>query len=695
MTDMPQRRKEDKFPAKVGRFFYRFFFMIGIAAVISVVMFSVTLSRMMNYVPSDMPDKMVLALVIKSDLAEVVGRPSLTQPLLRPATTLQDIVGALDLAATDKRVKALVVKLEDMKLSAAQVQELREAVIRFRNAGKRAYVFADSYGGYGGGMGDYYLASSFDEIWLQPVGMVAVSGVTAEVPFVRDFLDKVGVETQFTHQGIYKSAPESLTERGMTPPHREMMQSIVSDVTAQLVEGISAGRGMDASVVRTVIDASPYGEKEALARKLVDHVGYFDEMILKARRIGSGLPAEAAVNDTQAKGDEHQAAANEVDAEAMAVAETADASPPENGVVAPAPDAAAAADAGPEAGSTAKEDQDKDEELSAGLVALLGYSFVSETQATDKGVRGFIANFVRKEMPKSELKKKDKVALIYGTGEIVPFTSGAHAAFGESSMGADKIVQAFRSAQKDDSVAAIVFRVDSPGGSPEASETIRRVIMDTQKKGKPVVVSMSSYAASGGYWISTTADKIVAQPGTLTGSIGVFGGKFVFSGLWEKLGLNWDSVHEGKNAQMWSSNISFTPEQMQKFESLMGETYDAFLDRVSEGRKIPRDKVKALAEGRVYTGRQAKEIGLVDDLGGLDVAFKHARELAKFKPEDNVPLVLFPPRKSTLELFISLATEGAASAPRLNISMQDIAMAAEEAARREGAALRAPAFNLR
>jgi protease-4 len=645
---------------------------------------------MMNYAPSSLPDEMVLVYAIKSDLIEVAGRPSLTQPLLRPATTLQDVVSALDLAGKDDRVKALVVKIENMKLSAAQIQELRDAIARFRTAGKRTYIYADSYGGYGGGMGDYYLASAFDEIWLQPVGMVSAGGVAAEVPFVRDLLDKIGVDTQFSHQGIYKSAPESLTERHMSAPHREMMESIISDMAGKIVEDIAEARGFFPEDMRKLVDASPYGERDALRLKLVDRVGYFDEMALTARRAASSPKKSAKESAADKTSGTDAVTANDA---ADQTAKSKDAAQENHA----GDETAEAAAEGKEEDreKLAKDDDAEDEELSAENISLLGYSIIAEAQQTGKGMRGFLARMTRGQAPASELKKKDKIALIYGTGEIVPYGPGTHAAFGESSMEADKIVQAFRSVQADDGVAAVIFRIDSPGGSPEASETIRRAIMETRRKGKPVVVSMGSYAASGGYWISAPADKIVAQPGTLTGSIGVFGGKFVFARLWEKLGVNWDKVRAGENAQMWSSNVPFTEAQLQKFESLMAETYDAFLDRVAEGRNMPRDVVKSLAEGRVYTGRQAKENGLVDDLGGLDVALKHARALAKIEDDEDVPLVRFPPRKSTLEMFISLATEGAMFRPQFNISLRDMLAAAEEAAARENAALRAPTVILR
>ncbi len=259
-------------------------------------------------------------------------------------------------------------------------------------------------------------------------------------------------------------------------------------------------------------------------------------------------------------------------------------------------------------------------------------------------------------------------------GDIVPFTSrGSYAGFGESGMSAEKIAEAFATVRDDENVAAVVFRIDSPGGSPEAAETIRRAIQLTQKKGKPVVVSMGGYAASGGYWVATPADKIVAQPGTLTGSIGVFGGKLEMSGLWDKLGVNWDAAVQGKNARMWSSNQPFSEDEFEKFEGMLGNIYDAFIVRVAEGRHMSKDKVEAIAEGRVWTGRQAKDIGLVDELGGLDRAVQIARELAKLDPEQEAPVLQYPPKKSTLEMFIDLATNGAdASIGNLSPAAMDL-----------------------
>ena len=645
MTSMPTRRREDKMPGRILTFFYRMFFMIGIAAVISVVFLLVTVSRLTSFTPPELPDNMYLSYTFKSDLAEMVTSPSVLQPLLRPAATLHDVVSALDLAATDKRVKGFTAKIEDVNFSIAQMQELRDAVLRFRKSGKFAYIYSDSIGGFSSGMADYYLASAFDQIWVQPVGVVALGGVAAETPFVKGVLDRVGVSAQFAHRGKYKSAPESLTETGMTPPHREMMQSIVSDLSDQMLDGIADSRGMDRAALAQLADGGLFSDEEALKLKLIDRIGYYDEMLATIGGEGMAAPQNEKVEEDTAN---KTAEENNID-ENNAAEKTVVAEP-----VTP---------------------KDKPE-----AIGLLGYSFVNETQSIDRGTSGFLFKLMRKEAPPSAHPDKSKIGLIFASGEIIPFRPRAQAAFGGASMEANKVVEAFADAIADPDVAAIVFRIDTPGGSPSAAESIRRAILKAQEKGKPVVISMSSYAASGGYWLAAPADKIVAQPGTLTGSIGVFGGKFVLAGLWDKIGMNWETVSAGENAGMWSSNRPFTEAELAKFDAMLGHVYDAFIKRVAEGRDMTLAEAEAVAQGRVYTGRQAKEVGLVDALGGLDRAVEVAREVAELPADMDVPLKRFPPRKSTLEMFISLATEGALFKPDIQINAKDIAAALQQSA---------------
>jgi protease IV len=217
------------------------------------------------------------------------------------------------------------------------------------------------------------------------------------------------------------------------------------------------------------------------------------------------------------------------------------------------------------------------------------------------------------------------------------------------------VAAAFRKAVEDERVKAIVFRVDSPGGSYVASDTVRREVQRAREKGKPVIVTMSTYAASGGYFVSMDADKIVAQPGTLTGSIGVYGGKMVTEGLWEKLGVNWEALGAGKNATMYSTDLDFTPEQLAKNEAFLDRVYEDFTAKAAAGRKLPVEKLREVAKGRVWTGEDALARGLVDALGGFPEALKLAKEAAKL--EGSVRVEVFPRKKGAAEVLAEMLGE--------------------------------------
>jgi len=206
----------------------------------------------------------------------------------------------------------------------------------------------------------------------------------------------------------------------------------------------------------------------------------------------------------------------------------------------------------------------------------------------------------------------------------------------------------------DDDIKAVLLRVDSPGGSPSASETIRRGVLKVQEEGKKVVVSMGSVAASGGYWIAAPADAIYASPATLTGSIGVVMGKVSLGALWDKLGVNWDSIRYGENAGMFSINEPLDAQGRARMNALIDQTYDQFLTRVAEGRGITKEEARRVAKGRAWTGAQAKERGLVDALGGQADALDYiARELGHDNRTD-LELVTLPRPKRPLEQLIEL-----------------------------------------
>lgn len=289
-----------------------------------------------------------------------------------------------------------------------------------------------------------------------------------------------------------------------------------------------------------------------------------------------------------------------------------------------------------------------EEALEAGLVDNLLYWDEFENILKDKGRSLYKITHQQysKIKPASlGLSRGKKIALLYGIGPIHT-GEGAY-----QTMGSSTTARILRRVRKDKSIAAVVFRVDSPGGSAVASDVIWREVYLTKKE-KPIVVSMSDVAGSGGYWISMAADKIVAQPQSLTGSIGVISGKFNMARLYEKLGITSERIAYGKRADIYSTHRSLTPEERAHLKKEILWIYDQFLTKVAEGRNMSKEEVNRIGKGRVWTGSQAKERGLVDELGGLSRAIDLAKELAGIPAEEGVRLLVWPKKISLWEAFM-------------------------------------------
>jgi protease-4 len=291
--------------------------------------------------------------------------------------------------------------------------------------------------------------------------------------------------------------------------------------------------------------------------------------------------------------------------------------------------------------------------LSAGLIDEVAY----EDQVDDKLRAGEQRrrldgdDYARINLSSLGLNKGPRVAVIYATGTINSGKSGYDPVNGPV-LGSETLIDYIRQARRDSSVRAIVLRIDSPGGSTTASDAIWRelVVAKTERADRPLVVSMSDLAASGGYYIAMPAQVIVAQPSTLTGSIGIFGGKFVTGGVYEKLGAKIESTSVGRHAEINGPARPYNPEELKKLQEQLQSFYDQFVEKVADSRHSTPEKIDAIAQGRVWTGRQAKQNGLVDDLGGLDRAVALAKQRAKIAADSDVELVVYPPRKSFYEL---------------------------------------------
>lgn len=297
-----------------------------------------------------------------------------------------------------------------------------------------------------------------------------------------------------------------------------------------------------------------------------------------------------------------------------------------------------------------------------------------KTETVDlSGFAGFMKmiQMLSGEGLKKAESKNPKIALIYAQGGINTGKSTS-SLWGDATMGSETVIKHLKEAEKDASVKAIVLRVDSPGGSALASDLIWREVVRIDK---PIVASMSDVAASGGYYISMGADKILAEPGTLTGSIGVTGGKFVVAGLMDKLGVATDTVTVGTNGTLFSTLTPFSPTERAAMQRLMDDTYRQFVAKAAQGRKMTYEQLDKLAGGRVYTGRQAQKLGLVDELGTLDDAINAAKTLAKIDDQPTELLIL-PKAQGIFESLFDPLSDRDALAPDLGLQMATAALPA-------------------
>lgn len=275
------------------------------------------------------------------------------------------------------------------------------------------------------------------------------------------------------------------------------------------------------------------------------------------------------------------------------------------------------------------------------------------------------------QLPHSGWHAPRRIAVVLVTGAITSGESAPPSILGGGNTGAETVVKALDQARRDPTVKAVVLRVDSPGGSAFASEDIHRAVSLLQERGKPVVVSMGGMAASGGYYVASGADTIFAEPGTVTGSIGVYGGKISLEGLYEKVGIGATSWSRGRKAGMWSSSRPLDPVEDAALEHMIDNTYAMFKQRVADGRDMDPDRVESLARGRVWSGVRAHELGLVDELGGMFDAVDHARELAGIRAGARVQLVTYDSRADTLGDLPRRLIRAAVPTPEAELTLPD------------------------
>ncbi|MFC4351094.1 signal peptide peptidase SppA [Fodinicurvata halophila] len=325
------------------------------------------------------------------------------------------------------------------------------------------------------------------------------------------------------------------------------------------------------------------------------------------------------------------------------------------------------------------------EALEAGLVDRLGYwdelmgRFEGDSNGSESSAPPFvsIADYGSRQEEAGE--DAPVIALVHVNGQIMLGNSegGALSAAGAA---ADRISDAIAEAASDDDVAAILLRIDSPGGSYVASDTIWREVVKARESGVPVIASMSSVAASGGYFIAAPATRILALPGSITGSIGVAGGKLVLTGLWDRLGVNWDGAKAGENADIWSTNEDFDETQWERFQEGLDRVYADFTEKVARGRGLNQSQVEAAAGGRIWSGQDARDMGLVDELGGLRRAIEIARNEAGLSADQEVRLAPFPDPDEALLDWLRQTFAGRIESPEVLARLEKLVMLTERLA---------------
>ena len=491
--------------------------------------------------------------------------------------TMRGLLKKLDALKNNDEVAGIIFKIGNIGIGWGNLQEIRNKLNEFQETDKKTIAYLES-----GGNAAYLLATTMDHIVLMPVGGLNLTGIRAEILFLKGLFEKLDIEADMLAMGKFKSGVEPYTRDSMSDAFRESMTSLLDDLYTQMLAKIADGRDeITTDDAAALIDRGPFTAQEAKEAKLVDALQYYDELL---HEINEKPDVEVAKKDEKKKR--------------------------------------------------------KPIDLNNPMAIFQLFSMFSPPQRA-------------KPRPAD-----NQIALIYASGPILP---DINSPFSTMSLISPKTFKkAFEKARENDAIKAVVLRVDSPGGSAMASDLIWREVMLTQRE-KPVVVSMANMAASGGYYISMAAGTIVAQPGTLTGSIGVYGGKLNMKGLYNKVGLKKEIIALGKNATLYSDYGGFSDTERERVEKMMKTIYEDFVSKAASGREKTFEEIDEVAQGRIWTGKQAKELGLVDELGGLDTALSIAKKQAGLNDGDKFDVIVLPEQKTFFEQMMeSMLNEEAA-----------------------------------
>lgn len=534
--------------------------LIRIALVILVIgLIAVWLMR--GTAPPEVAPGTALLVDLSGEYLEGPSPSLLARAFGAAGTPLAATLSELAKAERDDRLGAVVLRIGALDVGWAKAQELRDAILRLGEAGRRtvAYLEVERFGANL----EYYVASAADEVWVAPGTRTPLVGLAAEYLFLGGLWEKLGIEIEVERIGRYKSAAEVYAGSEMSKAHREMANSLLDSIESQFLAAIAAGRDLSEDAVRRAIAEAPVTGEELQRHGLVDAIGFRDALLTT---LGDPQTLEA-------------------------------------------------------------------ERYAAVPLEAVGFQPVA------------------------------RFALVYGTGPVV-VGEGQPGPAGRPFLASERVGDALREAAEDESIDAIVFRIDSPGGSALASDIVWKAVQEARAR-KPVIASMSDLAASGGYYVAAGADVIVAEPGTLTGSIGVFVLRPVLAGLLDKLGVHHEVLLRGEHAELLTGTRPLSGATRARLRREVESVYALFVERVADGRPLEPEGVDAVGQGRVWTGAQAAERGLVDSLGGLRTAVDAGRERLALDPDADVALVPYPPPASLGEQIRQALGGGVQLAERL------------------------------
>ena len=529
-----------------------------IVAVLGIVIITLAIGRAFSSKQPVVAANGVLVLSLEGALPES-SPVDLPIPFVQGQSqpTVRDVWTSLHAAATDNRIKAILLQPRNVQAGWAKLQEVRRDLVDFKRSGKPVYALLQ-----GAGSREYYLASIADRVFLSPDDNLDVKGFRVEESYYKNTLDKIGVGVQVDHIGRYKDAGDVFSKTSMSPETREVLGTVLDQIFGDFCSAVGQGRHKSADDIRTLVDSGPFTADQAKATGLVDELGYEDNVFTALKgKVGNKnlnrVPLRTYFPATRAKG--------------------------------------------------------------------------------------------------------DRIAMLVGEGDILRGSTSDDVYSNQSVISSGSFSKIVRQVRNDSSIKGVILRVDSPGGDAVASDEILHELKLLSAT-KPLVISMSDLAASGGYFISMTGDPILSYPNTITGSIGVLYVRPNFQGLYDKLGVQQESISRGKFADIDSLSRPLSDAAHQKLHDEIANTYHSFVTKVAAARKKNYDQIDTLAQGRVWMGTQAQNNGLVDELGGLNEAVARVRKKAHLSPNGDTDLVMFPPRRTLFEFLTNTPPEQAAEA---------------------------------